>query len=137
MVEAVVLVGPLGCRLRRLAVQDPPHRTVCVRGGVGAGPGGDDLVPAAAVSGGGAFQQLAQGEGQVVFVLDAAAALGDGASDVLPGEVGERGADQGAVDPRHRLPPVPSRPAGLGQAHPYLVGSVRVVVDLPQAVRRR
>ncbi|MDQ1013561.1 hypothetical protein QFZ43_008962 [Streptomyces afghaniensis] len=72
-----------------------------------------------------------------MFVLDAAAALGDGAPDVLPGEIGERGGDQGVVDPGHCLPPVPSRLAGFGQAYPDLAGSVRVVVDLPQAVRRR
>jgi hypothetical protein len=35
------------------------------------------------MSGGGAFQQLAQGERQVVFVLGAVCAAGNGALDVL------------------------------------------------------
>ncbi|CAL9327472.1 hypothetical protein SUDANB23_06782 (plasmid) [Streptomyces sp. enrichment culture] len=44
---------------------------------------------------------------------------------------------QGVADPRHRFPPVPARLVRLRQPYPDPAGSVRVAVDLPQAVRRR
>ncbi|CAL9327540.1 hypothetical protein SUDANB60_06198 [Streptomyces sp. enrichment culture] len=65
---------------------------------------------------------LAQGERQVVFVAHAVCAPGDGALDVLPGEVGERGADPGCGG---STAPLPTRTRAAGQASAAVPGSGR------------
>ncbi|MFF7183468.1 hypothetical protein [Streptomyces sp. NPDC008121] len=58
----------------RVSVRSVERTTGC---GV-AGAGGDDLLPAGAMSGGGPSQRLVQGERQVVFALGALCAAGHG-----------------------------------------------------------